>query len=84
MLHEVTAKSVYGRNEKGDKVHKAQVQRGKLQDGTPIIGMTMLPEDYRWVVVVACWLLSCVVVVPVHASLCCLCLTAMSAAVPHL
>jgi hypothetical protein len=47
VLHEVTAKSIYGRNAEGVKVAKAQVQRGTLVDGTPIIGMTMLPEDYR-------------------------------------
>jgi hypothetical protein len=47
VLNEVTAKSIYGRNAEGVKVQKAQVQRGALQDGTPIIGMTMLPDDYR-------------------------------------
>jgi hypothetical protein len=47
VLHEVTAKSIYGRNAEGVKVQKAQVQRGALQDGTPIIGLTMLPEDHR-------------------------------------
>jgi hypothetical protein len=49
VLNEVTAKSIYGRNAEGVKVAKAQVQRGSLMDGTPIIGMTMLPDDYRHV-----------------------------------
>jgi hypothetical protein len=49
VLNEVTAKSIYGRNAEGVKVQKAQVQRGSLVDGTPIIGMTMLPDDYRCV-----------------------------------
>ncbi|KAF8055385.1 FGT1 [Scenedesmus sp. PABB004] len=49
VLHEVTAKSVYGRNAEGKKVAKAQVQRGALTDGTPVIGMTMLPEDHALV-----------------------------------
>lgn len=47
VLHEITMKSIHGRNAEGKKVAKATVQRGKLEDGTPVIGMTMVDQDFR-------------------------------------
>lgn len=41
-------KSIYGRNAEGKKIGKATVQRGKLEDGTPVIGMTMVDQDFRY------------------------------------
>eukprot|EP00878_Enallax_costatus_P008787 GHUV01009185.1.p1 GENE.GHUV01009185.1~~GHUV01009185.1.p1 ORF type:complete len:511 (+),score=160.84 GHUV01009185.1:201-1733(+) len=50
VLHEITMKSIHGRNAEGKKIAKATVQRGKLEDGTPVIGMTMVDQDFRLVI----------------------------------
>jgi len=47
LLHEVVSRSVYGRNAEGEKKRNIQVQRGHLVDGTPVIGMTMLKDDFE-------------------------------------
>jgi hypothetical protein len=49
LLHEVTQKSIFGRNDKGEKQYKASVLKGRLTDGSPVIGMTMLPGDFKYV-----------------------------------
>lgn len=47
LLHEVVSKSVHGRNAEGQKKRTVNVQRGHLVNGDPVIGMTMLKEDYE-------------------------------------
>lgn len=47
LLHEVVSRSVHGRNAEGEKKRNVQVQRGHLVDGTPVIGMTMLKDDFE-------------------------------------
>lgn len=47
LLHEVVVRSVHGRNAEGEKKRTVTVQRGYLEGGAPVIGMTMLKADFE-------------------------------------